>query len=101
MMQYIYLVVGSIGEYSDHTEWTVAAYPDEEAANQHAKLCNEMARGHEDEDLSWETRSPIEKTLIESLDPSARIYYTGVDYDVRKIPFVQHVDEFKELHLNK
>jgi hypothetical protein len=32
----IYVVCGSVGEYSDHTEWMVAWYSDESAAKAHA-----------------------------------------------------------------
>jgi hypothetical protein len=39
----VYVVVGHTGEYSDHTQWNVAAYLDREHAEEHARLANEFA----------------------------------------------------------
>lgn len=41
----LYIVVGTIGEYSDRREWMVAAYEDEELARRHVELAS--ARGRE------------------------------------------------------
>lgn len=42
-MNPIWIVYGSSGEYSDHREWSVCAYPTEELANQHASLAQARA----------------------------------------------------------
>lgn len=39
-----YIVYGSAGAYSDHTEWPVAVYSDQESANKHADKANERVK---------------------------------------------------------
>jgi hypothetical protein len=40
----VFVVLGSTGEYSDHTKWNVAAYITREEAEQHRDLTNKYAR---------------------------------------------------------
>ena len=39
----IWIVYGCTGEYSDHVEWNVCAYPTEELAKRHAELAQILA----------------------------------------------------------
>ena len=39
MTKKIYVVIGESGEYSDHSEWLVAAFLSETKAYQHAETC--------------------------------------------------------------
>lgn len=41
-MNQVYLVIGSVGEYSDHCMWHVGAYLDESLANEEAQRLNEF-----------------------------------------------------------
>ena len=43
-MSTIYVVMGTCGEYSDRTEWPVAAYTDEGLAKDHVKAATAKAR---------------------------------------------------------
>ena len=60
-MSTIYVVMGMEGEYSDRSEWTVAAYLDQEKAKQHVTSVETAARAWEA--LGFEKReSLLEKT---------------------------------------
>lgn len=39
----VWIVEGSTGQYSDHREWPVCAYPTEELAAEHARLAQTRA----------------------------------------------------------
>lgn len=91
-MNNVYVVVGR--DRYTKAEWFVAAYPDEESANQHATLLNLAASQVHDAGpaaLIKKTRE-IKKTL----DANALFGHSGQDYFVRSAPFVRHVDEYKE-----
>jgi len=57
MEKEIYVVIGATGEYSDRTEWLVAAYENENAAKEHVLKATEKAKEWEvlrkDTDESW------------------------------------------------
>ena len=90
-VQSIYLLVGSTGEYSDHTEWVVAAYTTQEQADYHMIRLVEEFRGSEGWD--YEKRQDY-KTV---LDPKPYIMLcTGAEYRVDRVPLVRHFDEFLE-----
>ncbi len=59
-MNEIYVVMGGVGEYSDHAEWPVAWYPTREEADRHANRCIDVAfrqrRATEEFDASKEGR---------------------------------------------
>lgn len=94
---FLYLVQGSTGEYSDHTEWNVAAYTDPEQAERHRDLAQKWSKCDPDEEtrLSWDERDEITKNA--PYDPNLYITYTGVRYYVDKVPLVSSPEEFVEI----
>ena len=43
-MSTIYVVMGTVGEFSDRREWAVAAYESEELAQRHVELASQRGR---------------------------------------------------------
>jgi len=74
----IYVVEGSTGEYSDHREWPVKAFKDEEKAQAFVRACDAEYR------LLKSTRKPktnyFEDDRTHSLDPNFVEDYTGTNY---------------------
>jgi hypothetical protein len=62
---HVYVVFGSTGEYSDHQEWPVVAYTDEERAKDHVLRADEWSRVHRD---AWKNTPfhayPVPKELV-------------------------------------
>jgi hypothetical protein len=80
-MTQIYIVRGTTGEYSDRSEWLVAAYTDEVTAQEHVilaqKRANEIKVAQDNTDYFTE----FDKTNI--YDPNGDIdNYTGTRYFV-------------------
>lgn len=76
----VYLVIGSCGEYSDHTYWHVAAYRDEAKATEHATMAKvEADRIRALDGPSWER-------VEHACDPHYMSDYTGTRYDVISVP---------------
>lgn len=81
----IYLVYGSHGEYSDYSEWNVAAFTDEQKANLFKDLVQRKyndawARFKEDEESWWNlseqgVKSPVPEVSVYLFeeDPAAPI----------------------------
>lgn len=83
-MKTVFVVVGTTGEYSDRTEWLVAAYADDEKAKTHAQLAKAKAaelflRRHDSNCPSNE------------YDADYRTDYTGTDYTVAAVPVLKLV----------
>lgn len=81
----VHIVIGSTGEYSDHKEWLVAAYLDEERAKKHVLEASAYAREvfakyGEGNYLDWFDLSPEERTKSNPLDPGMDMDYTGINY---------------------
>lgn len=91
MADFVYVVYGSTGEYSDHTEWTIAVYTTEEQAKDHAARATKWVK----ENIDYYD-SDYDKSKTNPYDPSCRVGYTGTEYDVLKVPYVRHVDEYLE-----
>jgi hypothetical protein len=75
----VFLVVGSTGQYSDHTEWNVMAYPTEEQANAHRDAAQVVADSHKElaRNYDFDFKNPH--------DPQYAIDYTGTSYRVEMI----------------
>lgn len=71
----IWLVRGSTGEYSDHCEWLVMAYPSEVEAQKHADAAQAFMAG------KTSPRFPTDNPY----DPQCQCYYTGTDYAVEMV----------------
>jgi cytochrome c len=82
----IYLVVGETGEYSDHTQWNVAAYVDKEAAEQHKRLAQDFL----------ETADSPYADIKSPYDNYKYLWSKGTKYYVEEIAVVRHVDEYQE-----
>lgn len=97
----VYVVFGCTGEYSDHTQWNVAAYTEEEAANIHANLandwlhCNTLHKSQEPGLIG--TRGVPENPY----DPDMQLDYTGTSYCVEVIDLFDHPDQFIEAQESK
>ncbi len=78
----IFIVEGNTGEYSDHQDWAVAAYLDEDLAKQHVELASVRARElYAEYDKNWEPTSYDDiPEGANQYDPRMRTDYTGVRY---------------------
>lgn len=76
----IWVVFGSTGEYSDHSEWMVAAYTTKEAAEKHAEKCRQWY----DDKGGVEMRQHYWKADAEKNphDPNMSVDYTGTTWAV-------------------
>lgn len=75
----IWVVMGSTGEYSDHTEWSICYYADETLAQNHVDRATECAQPWVLERANG--RSSIPRGA-NPWDPFMVIDYTGVNYYV-------------------
>lgn len=82
----VFLVTGETGEYSDHSEWTVAAYITRKEAQKHVDLCEKW---YNDEDaLSKRYNTP---RLNCPYDPDFMCDYTGTTWRIHEIPLRQRI----------
>lgn len=93
----VWLVVGTCGEYSDRSEWVVAAYFDKALAERHADLAMEEERrllrawevsGREVYDFRYDSihDRPEEKAMrVNRFDLKAQRDYTGTDYHAAEV----------------
>ena len=86
-MTNVYVVEGSTGEYSDHREWPVAAYIDEDLAREHADKAKKWYLKNWRQGMGWED----EDKLNNPYDPDMSLDYTGTDWTVYKIELRESV----------
>lgn len=80
----IYIVMGTTGEFSDRSEWLVAAYASKEMAERHALLC---AQWVEQNVNRTDSAKFYAKDHANPYDPNMRVdFYTGVDWFVQSVP---------------
>lgn len=89
-MDYVYVVIGWTGEYSDYTQWEVAAYTDKDAAEAHAGAAGRAVAG------SGQMEYEEQEALTNPYDPNMKMYYTGTEYRVVAVPLFRHPDEYLE-----
>ena len=96
-MRKIFLVIGATGEYSDHTQWNVAAYPNLEEAELHVERANEFLQTHrlitKGGIVDWDARDCAPPNPF---DPKMVVDCTGAKYAVQEVAFFAHPDEFLE-----
>lgn len=94
MSKTIYVVEGSCGEYSDHVDWLVKAFVDEEAAKQFVLACTAQGKQivafdqREDTEFGkkWKYSNKAKQACIELelglslLDPAFDYDYSGFNY---------------------
>jgi hypothetical protein len=102
LIRYVYVVSGSTGEYSDQYNWPVAAYKEEEMAQQHVTAAEAWARVFEQEvnaSDKWrgELVEEVRKKGGAPHDPNFEMDYTGTHYYYTKVPlatkFVPQIEE--------
>lgn len=75
----IHLVVGEVGEYSDHQYWFASSHHDKAEAEQVSRILNSIAGDPlacSDDNLA----------ALKELDRSALYGYPGAEYDVVSVP---------------
>jgi hypothetical protein len=87
----IYVVIGQTGEYSDRSEWVVAAYRSEEDAKAHvvaatanADAWHAFAQSCEGMDMEWSEQNERKKSA-NPLDPFFECDYTGTRYTYQPV----------------
>lgn len=95
----IYIVVGYTGEFSDRTEWNVAAYTSRDKAEAHAKGATQylvpangafgMPSAKFGVKASYNQRDHLQSVW----DPNCRMNYTGTDYYVNEVELREEVPE--------
>ena len=91
-MTTIYIVVGSTGEYSDHTEWYVKAFRSKVKAEQFVlDVSAEYRRLCPDDESTYDFMQMVAyedpHRPENKLDPNMKVDYTGVNYNVYAVPF--------------
>ena len=78
----IWIVEGSTGEYSDHTEWPVCAFKTEELAKEMVELCSAEYRRIKirREELGLERWEDLPADCIHKYDKGFTEDYTGTNY---------------------
>ena len=84
-MEAVYILEGSTGEYSDRTEWQVAAYESEQDAIAKATELNTLARVVF---ADGEYYNLPQTHAICKLDPEFYMTYTGTDYTVYPVKLI-------------
>ena len=81
----VYVVMGTTGEYSDRSEWSVAAYDDRKLADKHADEATKFAVN-----AFKELRSKVAdyNEPPNPWDEDMLCDYTGTDYYVLEVPFL-------------
>lgn len=87
----IYVVVGETGEYSDRTEWLVAAFDTEEAAKARVIKATDRARELEQwtdlDDQPCRYSDAADKPTNQ-YDTKMRMAYTGTVYHYSAVPLI-------------
>ena len=88
----IYVVMGICGQYSDRTEWTVAAYKDREMADAHADKASKISMAYyKGLESRYVYNQDDLKEKLGEVDPNACVDYTGTDWFVLEVPFLDKV----------
>ena len=94
----LFIVIGTTGEYSDRSEWIVAAYWDQEKALEHAararrrtaEIAASFGSNYLDLLKARDASDPGTKNIW---DPNWSRDYTGTDYTVAEVPLFEDVPE--------
>ncbi len=87
-MDRVWVVMGWTGEYSDRSEWPVAAFMTEEAAQARVKALDEkMQEMPKEWRRNWDDREKV-RAHMGALDPDYHEDYTGTGYFIYEVPVV-------------
>lgn len=95
MAEKIYVVMGSVGRWSEWTEWPVAAYTDEEEAKKHVELATEVsvketANAEASVDASgWNYQIKSDYDKVMDMD------HIGATYDIIEIELFVDMVQYK------
>jgi hypothetical protein len=94
----VHVVVGTTGDFSDHTRWNVAAYTEKEMAELHAARANDWLREHRShEDQVSSSAYPARAKDGNPFDALMSMdVITGANYAVEDVKIFVHLDEFLE-----
>ncbi len=98
----LYIVFGSSDLEGDGTDWMVAGYQEEMAANQHVKMANDWVKENRlgprtaEERKAQRYREHMGKK--NPWDKGMYCDYAGVIYDVRVVMELQHPDQYQQHH---
>lgn len=102
-MTKVYVVVGMTGEYEDRDAWNVAAYPDRDVAELHAKMANDGWIAERDRVYAlegydfWGTDDKEEFLKTFPWDRGGLCSYTDNVYKVIEVPFCLHPDQYIDM----
>lgn len=75
----VYAVTGGTGAYSDHREWIVAAFYNENDANEYCRLCKVEA------DIAFNLGNGYSTRALNKYDSQFDCDFTGTHYHVQAI----------------
>lgn len=81
MSEFVYIVKGTTGEWSDTHIWEVAGFFTLDEAERYAELCNNYAKS-----IDLDKRYDDGFFLSNPYDPNMSLDYTGTWYEVSKVP---------------
>lgn len=92
--QFLYIVMGSTGEWSDRTEWAVLAFIDEEKAQAHVELATARANEiHQAQSRARRTGVDDDSSAQNEYDPHMGMDYNGTRYYVLSVPLSLSANE--------
>jgi hypothetical protein len=92
---FVYVVMGTTGEYSDRSEWPVLAHLKKPDAERHVELASDWARQrryHEDAQRDVANYNS-HRDENNPHDPNMQVDYTGVSYYVLDVPLATELAE--------
>jgi len=84
----IYIVSGSTGEYSDRSEWLVAAYTDRAVAQKHVDDSEEWFRVNIPQLGKWPHYGYEDREKKNPYDPKMSVDYTGAHWFLQEVELV-------------
>lgn len=78
----VFIVTGQWGEYSDYSEWPVAAYTDYFKAKEHARLAEEFNLRNTQRNYNDNIRNPYDHDTI---------YMNDITYGVYEVPLLDEI----------
>lgn len=86
-MTQVYVVIGMTGEYSDHTEWPVKSFLNEESAKNYVQLCQRESDKIEEE---YNRTGKYKHNWGNCYDEHMQRDYTGTRYYYWSVPLDQN-----------